>query len=321
MQNYIFKTYIDGGREYYEYTDAADREQTIKKDFPFPESLMSLLYMDIWELEPITKRMDKALLAFYQSGAKDDLQVVAAGLDELASRHVYFELLRLDWLERLDMVDSTAPRDFQDLLPHKKISHLCSSIDTMQKQIKGLIAQVLDMDGEKKSVSEKMVAYYNAEGGDTLNTFQFQPQTTNFEVIDHKVFAEVLYPRDIYDLIDFHVRECVKREVKMRVCKNCLRYFAVTGKASTEYCGRICDSKGRTCREMGAINTWTQRKQGDEMFKEYRREYKKRFARINAGKLTKSAFYAWSEEARRKKEDCDGGVISPEEFSRWLKES
>ena len=321
MPDYIFKTYIDGGREYYEYTDAADREQTIKKDFPFPESLMSLLYMDIWELEPITKRMDKALLAFYQSGAKDDLQVVAAGLDELASRHVYFELLRLDWLERLDMVDSTAPRDFQDLLPHKKISHLCSSIDTMQKQIKGLIAQVLDMDGEKISVSEKMVAYYNAEGGDTLNTFQFQPQSMSFEVIDHKVFAEVLYPRDIYDLIDFHVRECVKREVRMRVCKNCLRYFAVTGKASTEYCGRICDSKGRTCREMGAINTWTQRKQSDEVFKEYRREYKKRFARINAGRLTKSAFYAWSEEARKKKEDCDSGAMSPEEFSQWLKES
>ena len=321
MHTYIFKTYIDGGREYYEYTDAADREQTIKKDFPFPESLMSLLYMDIWELEPITKRMDKALMSFYQSRDYNELQIVAAGLKELASRHICFELLRLDWLERLKMVDSTAPGDFQDLLPHKKISHLCSSIDTMQKQIKGLIAQVLDMDGEKKFVSEKMVAYYNAEGGDTLNTFQFQPQTMNFEVINHKIFAEVPYPRDIYDLIDFHVRECVKREVKMRVCKNCLRYFAVTGKASTEYCGRVCDSKGRTCREMGAIHTWTQRKQGDEVFKEYRREYKKRFARINAGRLTKSAFYAWSEEARKRKEDCDSGTITPEEFSQWLKES
>ena len=321
MHTYLFKTYINGGREYYEYTDAADREQTIKKDFPFPESLMSLLYMDIWELEPITKRMDKALMSFYQSRDYNELQIVAAGLKELAPRHICFELLRLDWLERLDMVDGTAPGDFQDLLPHKKISHLCSSIDTMQKQIKGLIAQVLDMDGEKKFISEKMVAYYNAEGGDTLNTFQFQPQSMSFEVIDRKVFAEVLYPRDIYDLIDFLVRECVKREVKMRVCKNCLRYFAVTGKASMEYCGRICDSKGRTCREMGAINTWTQRKQGDEVFKEYRREYKKRFARINAGRLTKSAFYAWSEEARKKKEDCDSGVISSEEFSRWLKES
>ena len=321
MHTYIFRTYIDSGREYYEYTDAADREQTIKKDFPFPESLMSLLYMDIWELEPITKKMDRALMSFYQSRDYDELQIVAAGLNELASLHICFELLRLDWLERLDMVDSTAPGDFQDLLPHKKISHLCSSIDTMQKQLKGLIAQTLDMDGEKRSVPEKMVAYYNAEGGDTLNTFQFQPQTMSFEVIDRKIFAEVLYPRDIYDLIDFHVRECVKREVKMRVCKNCLRYFAVTGKASTEYCGRICDSKGRTCREMGAINTWTQRKQSDEVFKEYRREYKKRFARINAGRLTKSAFYAWSEEARKKKEDCDSGVITTEEFSRWLKES
>lgn len=321
MADYIFKTYIDSGREYYEYTDAADREQTIKKDFPFPESLMSLLYMDIWELEPITKKMDKALLSFYQSKDYGELQIVAAGLDELAPRHICFELLRLDWLERLDMVDSTVPRDFPDLLPHKKISHLCSNIDTMQKQIKGLIAQTLDMDGEKKSVSEKMVAYYNAEGSDTLNTFQFQPQPMNFEVIDRKLFAEVLYPKDIYDLIDFHVRECVKREVKMRVCKNCLRYFAVTGKASTEYCDRVCDSKGRTCREIGAINTWTQRKQGDEVFKEYRREYKKRFARINAGKLTKSAFYAWSEEARKKKENCDNGVITAEEFSRWLKES
>ena len=308
-----------GGREYYEYTDAADREQTIKKDFPFPESLMELLYMDTQELEAITKKMDKALLAFYQSGVKDDLQVVAAGLNELASRHIYFELLRLDWLERLKAVERVTPKEYLRLLPHKKISHIYSNIDTIQRQIISLIAQALDMDGEKKSVSEKMVAYYNAEGGNTLNTFQFQPQTMSFEVIDRRIFAEVLYPKGIYDLIN--VRECVKREVRMRVCKNCLRYFAVTGKASMEYCGRICDSKGRTCREIGAINTWTQRKQGDEVFKEYRREYKKRFARINAGKLTKSVLYAWSEEARKKKEDCDNGTITPEDFSRWLKES
>ena len=111
MPDYIFKTYIDSGREYYEYTDVTDREQTIKKDFPFPESLMDLLYMDTQELEAITKKMDKALLAFCQSGAKDDLQVVAAGLDELASRHVYFELLRLDWTERLKAAERVTPKE------------------------------------------------------------------------------------------------------------------------------------------------------------------------------------------------------------------
>ena len=30
MPDYIFKTYIDSGTEYYEYTDATDRAQTIK---------------------------------------------------------------------------------------------------------------------------------------------------------------------------------------------------------------------------------------------------------------------------------------------------
>ena len=35
MPDYIFKTYIDSGREYYEYTDATDREQTIKKSATF----------------------------------------------------------------------------------------------------------------------------------------------------------------------------------------------------------------------------------------------------------------------------------------------
>lgn len=63
------------------------------------------------------------------------------------------------------------------------------------------------------------------------------------------IFAEVLYPKDICDLIDFHVRECVKREVRMRVCKNCLRCFDVTGKAGTEYCDRVCDSGAITPEE------------------------------------------------------------------------
>ena len=81
--------------------------------------------MDIWELEPITKRMDKALMSFYQSRDYNELQIVAAGLKELASRHICSVLAAAGLAERLDMVDSTAPRRFfLDLLPHKKISHL-----------------------------------------------------------------------------------------------------------------------------------------------------------------------------------------------------
>lgn len=57
------------------------------------------------------------------------------------------------------------------------------------------------------------------------------------------------------------------------------------------------------------------------MFKVYRREYKKRFAWIRAGKITKDEFYAWSENAREKKVECEAGNISLDEFSCWLRDS
>lgn len=53
----------------------------------------------------------------------------------------------------------------------------------------------------------------------------------------------------------------------------------------------------------------------DDVFKVYRREYKKRFAWIKAGRIEPEAFYALSEQAREKKAQCEVGTISLEEFS------
>ena len=107
----------------------------------------------------------------------------------------------------------------------------------------------------------------------------------------------------------------------MRVCKNCLRYFAVTGKASTEYCDRICDSKGRTCREIGAINTWTQRKQGDEVFKGISQRVQKAFRPHQRRQADQERVLRLERGSQKeKKEDCDNGTIAPEDFSRWLKD-
>ena len=53
----------------------------------------------------------------------------------------------------------------------------------------------------------------------------------------------------------------------------------------------------------------------------YRREYKRRFAWINAGKISKDDFYGWSKLAREKKKECDSGTISREAFAEWLRQS
>ena len=57
----------------------------------------------------------------------------------------------------------------------------------------------------------------------------------------------------------------------------------------------------------------------DELLKIYRREYKRRFAWIRAGKISQADFSVWSKEAQKEKEKCETGEVSQAEFVRWLK--
>ena len=122
-------------------------------------------------------------------------------------------------------------------------------------------------------------------------------------------------------MIRSSLQTCVERSITVRRCKNCGRYFAQTGRVSAEYCDRTPLDGQSSCRAMGAFQQWTLKQADDPVFKVYRREYKRRFAWIKAGRISDSEFYAWSEQAREQKKKCDEGAITAEEFGRWLKES
>ena len=58
----------------------------------------------------------------------------------------------------------------------------------------------------------------------------------------------------------------------------------------------------------------------DELLKIYRREYKRRFAWIRAGKISQEEFSVRSKDAQKEKEKCENGEISQKEFTQWLKQ-
>lgn len=315
--DYTFRTYIANGREYYEYsidaltwTERSDLERRgqptfIKKDFPFSESLLSLLYLDLGPVELLTKKIDKAIREFLPSNDDRYVGEVLAALDELAGIHVYFELVRLEWRWRFAELKASGSENRVGWLPRKRITHIPSNVAEAQRQILDLFDHALNMDRGNEPLSERMANYYRtyeaARHRDApAMPFQFERQSVRFEAVDSKAFSDVLYPNQIYDLISFHLSECVKRETRLRVCKNCGRYFAIQGRSNAEYRNRVFDEKGRTCKEMGAIALWTKNKSSDEAFKLYRREYKKLFAWIKAGKALPEEVYAWGERAREK---------------------
>lgn len=310
-----FKVYLADGREYFEY----GKSQPVRRDAPFLDSLLALLYLDTPALEPVFKKIDRALQNLYTTHDPQYAGRVRAALDELAEKHIYFQLLRLDLRARLKRAEAQNYMDTAGLPSRKQLSRIPSEIDALQRQLEPLFSAVLDAGAGGGPALQRLAEYCQSAPPSLL--FQFRPLETSFELVEPGLFTEVLYPKDFYDLVEFFLRECIRCGQRVRRCKNCGRYFALTGRASAEYCGRTFDEKGRTCKDIGAIKLWTQKRREDEVFQIYRREYKRRFAWIRAGRIQPEEFYAWSAKARAQKSACDSGSISLEEFQSWLKTS
>ena len=315
---YSYKVYISDGKEYFEYGDG---QKTTKKSFAFSQSLMDILYLDIWSYSELFNRMGENLYSLYSNKDLKLVEEIKDDLNTLSKVHVYFEFLRLEWLDKLEQAEKQDFKDVLNLLPRKQLTHLPMNISTMQQQLIALWNHVLDILSPDEPMQKKMADYYNPKRERRLGSpdvFEFQPLSMSFEAIDKKTFTEVLHPKSIYDIIDFFVRECINREIRFRVCKHCNRFFALTGHINTEYCDRPFDSAGRTCKEMGALRLWEKKKAENPALKAYSKAYKKRFAWIKYGKITKEAFYEWAEKAREKRELCLNGGMSLEEFKAWL---
>lgn len=315
MRKFQCSFYILNGRESLRYVEGNDRCPIKIADRPFPDSLLTFLYYDVNQWEPQFHEADRALIKYYETHDAACLRTVQKLLVKFKDEHPYFWYLWLDWSERIKQV-MEEDCDPMELLPHKKLAHVPSNLDTMQRQILFLFQTVLNTEMGEMDFAARMRAYEKAT---SLHRFDFQPMTISFELMEGREFTEVLYPQSMYDIIEFSLRECLKRKIMMRICKNCGKYFALTVHGSTEYCSRVFDDRGRTCKDVGAMRQYMQTHAQDELLKIYRREYKRRFAWIRAGKIAPEDFSDWSETARREKARCEAGEISEDEFIKWLK--
>ena len=235
MISFQFETYIADGAEHYSYgADYGKGMVQTSKTVSFPESLLSLVDMNIDEIEPAIRQLNEVLWQLTTTREKQYVEEVNALLDELELRHIYFQQLALDWRYRLSRA-VIFEQYTEDMLPRKYLYALPDTLRRMQGQIVELFENVLDADNSDEPTSKRMVDYYQRSGE---TAFRFYPQPIGFELIG-EVFTEVLTPNNIYDILDFQLRACVKQEIKMRRCKNCGRYFAVMRHGATEYCGPV----------------------------------------------------------------------------------
>ncbi len=234
-------------------------------------------------------------------------------LGELGARHIHFQLLYLRYLER-KAAGNLKPKMTEEL------RLLSGQLTVYQKQAQTFLERILDIDQVGREVQQNTRAAYFFDQPHDTALFRFEPIPISFGAIRNGGCGEILYPNTIRDLIDFSLRECVRRDIPARHCRNCGSYFPITGRITAEYCSRPSPS-GKLCRSTAPVRKWAEGRRSDQVFQEYRREYKRRFAWIKAGKFTEEQFAAWHKAAKARKKDCDREIISLDAFRTWLKDS
>lgn len=151
----------------------------------------------------------------------------------------------------------------------------------------------------------------------------------NFNHLDvvNKIIDENMPVREVYDInsvqdwFRYEFLYLAKGNVLYKQCKNCGRFFIPSGRADSEYCERIDAASGKTCKEVGAINTFAKKHENDEIHQAYTKAYRRMDSRKRTMYISKKEFTEWSKSAREKRKLCEDGVITLEEFQAWLDES
>jgi hypothetical protein len=129
---------------------------------------------------------------------------------------------------------------------------------------------------------------------------------------------EVLYPNTVRDLYNYLKAYCLRLPLPIHKCKNCGRYFVVTGNITQDYCTRLMEGSEKTCRQMGAVVQYQSRQMKNPATREFTRSYKAHNARVRYGTMSKVEFTVWSKTAREKRDACVAGKLPLEDFVAWL---
>lgn len=320
---YKFKVWTDGTRESFGWgivENEYEKKLQHKKDFEFTGSLLSLLDLNVDDLYEPTGKMGEMIKALYgkPDGSGDTFNLRRA-FDGLARKHIFFEFVRIDWNDKLDRYEQKKIEgDISRALWYKDITWIPSNIATWQKQIEDLLKKVLDGTARHKTVQKATADLYKGYDG-SLELFAFRALSTGFERVGNDIMSEVLYPRSIVDMVDFLLREVIRREVTFKPCKSCGRYFASTAHGNTEFCNRLFQDTGKTCRDIGSLAKWREKVAASPAILLYNKHYKTRFSRIRTGKISREVFQEWAAKAREYRDKVTSGEMPLEDFEDWLK--
>ena len=106
----------------------------------------------------------------------------------------------------------------------------------------------------------------------------------------------------------------------IKKCQYCGMYFIPTSKVDEIYCD-YPKEHSKSCRDLGAFQSYTERLKQNKAMGEYRRTYQQKFMQIRKNKENKELsedFETWKRKAKEKINDMKKGKLTENEVYEWI---
>ena len=112
------------------------------------------------------------------------------------------------------------------------------------------------------------------------------------------VLVERMYFDRLIDFVYVELMKCIQKGFIPKRCPNCARWFLQRPGATYTYCDRpLPDEPGKTCRDVGSVKSFQEKTHNNDVWRYHQRAYKKYFARVRKGNMSKAAFEQWARQA------------------------
>ena len=137
--------------------------------------------------------------------------------------------------------------------------------------------------------------------------------------LQHHMFISARYVCcSIKDMLELELTKMLEQNVRFRKCKRCGKYFIMKGNYDTNYCDRIAEGETRTCQQLAALENYTAKIADNKAVPIYNKYYKRYAARVRVHQLKEGEFNKWRYQAITKRDECNDGKITPEEYIEWM---
>ena len=148
--------------------------------------------------------------------------------------------------------------------------------------------------------------------------FGIKLNTLLFDLQHHNFISARYVCSSIEDMLELEMTKMLEQNVRFRKCKRCGKYFIMKGNYDTHYCDRIAEGETRTCQQLAALDNYRAKIADNKAVPIYNKYYKRYAARVRVRQLKEDDFNKWRYQAITKRDECNDGKITPEEYIEWM---